>query len=92
MTFYTFHCKGEYSNEYDFTALVSDDKVETYANYLFKSFNEVDVINAETGEIVYSRYESLEIFCPDSFNFLTISDIISEIGFSNIYKYEVTVR
>lgn len=99
MTLYNFTCTGIYGNGYKFTASMSDDvtsmfdeDVKSVADYLFKAFNHVEVENAETGEIVYDRYENSDIFVAEAFNYNTISDVISLIGLDNVYKYEVTER
>ncbi len=92
MTIYNFSCNGIYGNGYKFTASVFNEEVKDIADYLFKAFNHVEIENAETGEIVYDRYENSDIFVAEAFNYNTISDVISEIGLDNVYRYEVTVR
>ena len=92
MTLYNFTCTGIYGNGYKFSVAMFDEDVKSVADYLFKAFNHVEVENAETGEIVYDRYENSDIFVAEAFNYSTISDVISEIGLDNVYKYEVTVR
>lgn len=92
MTLYNFTCTGIYGNGYTFTVAVFEERVRDIANYLFRAFNHVEVENAETGEIVYDRYENSDIFVAEAFNYNTISDVISEIGLDNVYRYEVTVR
>lgn len=92
MTLYNFTCTGLFGRKYEFTVDMLEEDVKIVADYLFKAFNHVEVEDAETGEIVYDRYESSSIFLPESFNYNVVSDVISEIGLDNVYKYEVTVR
>ena len=92
MTLYNFTCTGIYGNGYKFSVAMFDEDVKSVADYLFKAFNHVEVENAETSEIVDDRYENSDIFVAEAFNYNTISDVISEIGLDNVYKYEVTVR
>lgn len=92
-TMYDFTCIGINGNGYKFTAEMIDGEFKPVANFLFRAFNHVMVENAETGEILYDRYESSETFVDEGYQFNTIYDVISEeIGLSNVYKYEVTVR
>lgn len=92
MTLYNFTCTGIYGNGYKFTVAMFNDEVKSTADYLFKAFNHVEVENAETGEILYDRYENSDVFVAEGFNFNTIDEVISEIGLDNVYRYEVTVR
>ncbi len=92
MTLYNFSCNGIYGNGYKFTASVFNEEVKDIADYLFKAFNHVEIENAETGEIVYDRYENSDIFVAEAFNYNTIHEVISLIGLANVYKYEVTER
>ena len=92
MTLYNFSCNGIYGNGYKFTASVFNEEVKDIADYLFKAFNHVEIENAETGEIVYDRYENSDIFVAEAFNYNTIYEVISLIGLANVYKYEVTER
>lgn len=92
MTIYNFTCTGIYGNGYKFTVAIFEEKVRDIARHLFRAFNHVEVENAETGEIVYDRYENSDIFIAEAFNHNTISEVISEIGLDNVYRYEVTVR
>lgn len=92
MTMYDFTCIGLFGREYRFTVVMHEENVKGIADYLFKSFNHVMVENAETGEIVYDRYENSDIFVAEVFNYNAIYEVISEIGLDNVYKYEVTVR
>lgn len=92
MTMYDFTCVGLFGREYRFTVAMHEENVKGIADYLFKAFNHVMVENTETGEIVYDRYENSDIFVAEGYQFDTIYDVISEIGLSDVYKYEVTVR
>lgn len=92
MTIYNFTCTGIYGNGYKFTALIINEEVKSIADYLFRAFNHVEVEIAETGEIVYDRYENSDVFVAEGFNFSTIYEAIALIGLSNVYKYEVTER
>jgi hypothetical protein len=92
MTLYNFTCTGIYGNGYKFTVAIFEENVRDIARHLFRAFNHVEIENAETGEIVYDRYENSDIFVAEAFNYNTISDVISEIGLDNVYRYEVTVR
>lgn len=92
MTTYDFTCTGIFGRKYKFTVAMFEENVKGIADYLFKAFSHVEVENAETGEIVYDRYENSDIFVAEAFNYNVVSDVISKIGFDNVYKYEVTVR
>lgn len=91
-TMYNFTCTGTDGNEYKFSAEIIDGEFKPIADYLYGAFNHIMVENAETGEILYDRYESSDIFVAERYQFNTIYEAISEIGLSNVYKYEVTVR
>lgn len=90
-TMYNFTCTATDGRGYKFTADMIDGEFKPVADFLFRAFNHVEVEDAETGEILYDRYESSETFVAERYQFDTIYDVISEeIGFSSVYKYEVT--
>lgn len=91
-TMYNFTCTGTNDTEYKFTAEEIDGDFKPTADFLFGAFNHVRVENAETGEILYDKYESSDIFVAERYQYDTIYEAITEIGFSNVHKYEVTYR